>query len=165
MPAYNYYSPYGYQPQQIPMDQYQQVYKPPSSQNPINNYGLIWAKGEEAAKAYPTAPSTTLIIWDADNDVFYKKTTDAQGKPILFEVYEYVKRQDKEIQNEIPTETRVPTQSNDELTGEVKALTCKIDELISALSRNSQLKETSELKADRIPKRSKEVFVNAQSNV
>lgn len=162
MPAYNYYNPYAFQPQQMPMDQYQQVYKPPQSLNPINNYGMIWAKGIEAAKAYPQAPSTNLIIWDSDTDVFYKKTTDAQGKPIEFRVFDYNER---EIQNENSNNQPPVQQTNDELSVGIRSLESKMDKLISVLSEKSSSKETQESKPDRMNKRSKEVFSNAQSNV
>lgn len=163
MPAYNYYNdPYVYGTQPAQMSQYQQVYKPQQPPNPINNYGMIWAQGEQAAKAYPTAPSTSIILWDPDVDVFYKKTTDAQGKPILFEVYEYKK---KEIQNESQP---IPSQmypSNQELESEIQALSNKIDNLVSSLSAQSSSKETQPMKLDKIPKRTKEVFVDAKSDV
>lgn len=162
MPAYNYYNdPYMYATPQAPIGQYQQVYKPQQQPTPINNYGIIWA-GEQDARAYPTAPSTSIILWDPNVDVFYKKVTDAQGKTILFDVFDYAKR---EIQNGNSESTRVAEQSNEDLSKKVDVLSSKLDSLIESLNTQSPSKETQQLKLDRINRKIKDVSINAQSDV
>ena len=162
MPAYNYYNdPYVYATPQAPMGQYQQVYKPQQQQTPINNYGIIWA-GEQDARAYPTAPSTSIILWDPNVDVFYKKVTDAQGKTILFDIFDYAKR---EIQNEKVENGESAVQSNENLSKKVDDLSLKLDSLIESLSAQSPSKETQQLKLDRINRKIKDVSINAKSDV
>lgn len=162
MPAYNYYNdPYVYATPQAPIGQYQQVYKPQQQQTPINNYGIIWA-GEQDARAYPTAPSTSIILWDPNVDVFYKKVTDAQGKTILFDIFDYAKR---EIQNEKVENGESAVQSNENLSKKVDDLAFKLDSLIESLSAQSPSKETQQLKLDRINRKIKDVSANAKSDV
>lgn len=162
MPAYNYYNdPYVYATPQAPIGQYQQVYKPQQQQTPINNYGIIWASEQDAIN-YPTAPSTSVIMWDPNVDVFYKKVTDAQGRMILFESYDYAKR---ERQNENADSAGVANQTNEKLSEEVRALSDKVDSLTNLLSNQSPSKETQQLKLDRINRKQKDVSINAQSDV
>lgn len=166
MPAYNYYNdPYVYATPQAPIGQYQQVYKPQQPQASVNNYNFIWAQGAEAAKAYPMAPSTQMVLWDPDVDVFYKKVTDAQGKPVSFTRYRYYEEPIPENQNGKSVQESGMSANVDALESEVKNLNDKVDALIAALSNQTPSKETQSIKLDRVQKKSKEVFTNAQSNV
>lgn len=47
------------------------------------------AKGLEAAKVFPCGSSSTIPIFDEDEDVFYIKTTDAIGNVTSVRVFEY----------------------------------------------------------------------------
>jgi hypothetical protein len=65
--------------------------RPPVYQNSSST--IIFVKGIDEAKQYPQAPGTTLTLWDSEVDVFYRKSTDARGNVIEFEVYDYTKRE------------------------------------------------------------------------
>ena len=67
-----------YQPQQ----QYQQQ----------GNNGIVWVQGEAAAKSYPVAPNTTVMLLDSENSTFYLKTSDASGMPLPLRVFDYSER-------------------------------------------------------------------------
>ena len=41
--------------------------------------GPIKVTGIDGARAYPVIPSTTIVLFDANEDYFYLKTTDAVG--------------------------------------------------------------------------------------
>lgn len=51
---------------------------PSRSQN-----NLLKVTGPESAKAYPIPPNSEVALFDAENPVFYVKTTDASGYPTL----------------------------------------------------------------------------------
>lgn len=101
-------------------------------------------------------------MWDPNVDVFYKKVTDAQGRMILFESYDYAKR---ERQNENTDSAGVTNQANEKLSEEVRELSNKVDALTNLLSNQSPSKETQQLKLDRINRKQKDVSINAQSDV
>ena len=58
---------------------------------------LVGVNGYESAKAYPTKPNGTYVLFDTNKDVFYVKNTDASNFPTL-KAYSF-----KEITN--PEET------------------------------------------------------------
>ena len=52
--------------------------------NMINNYNnVIKVNGLESVKAYSTVPNSTVILFDANEDIFYLKTTDASNYPSI----------------------------------------------------------------------------------
>ena len=72
--------------------------RPPVYQNSSST--IIFVKGIDEAKQYPQAPGTTIILWDSEVDVFYRKSTDGRGNVIEFEVCDYKKREpEPEIDN------------------------------------------------------------------
>lgn len=74
-----YGSPYQYpQPSMASWQQPQGGY---SQQRPQNN--LLKVTGPESAKAYPLPPNSEVCLFDAENPVFYVKTTDSSGYPSL----------------------------------------------------------------------------------
>lgn len=44
---------------------------------PLNN--LLRVTGPESAKAYSVPPNSTVVLFDADNAIFYLKSTDDSG--------------------------------------------------------------------------------------
>lgn len=46
-------------------------------QQPINN--LLRVTGPESAKAYPLPPNSDIVLFDANNPIFYWKSTDDSG--------------------------------------------------------------------------------------
>lgn len=49
----------------------------PQQQQPVNN--LLRVTGPESAKAYSLPPNSNVVLFDADNPIFYLKTTDDSG--------------------------------------------------------------------------------------
>ena len=59
-------------------------------QQPSN--GIVWVQGENAAKSYPVAPNTTVMLLDSESSTFYLKTSDASGMPLPLRVFDYKER-------------------------------------------------------------------------
>lgn len=62
----------------------------PAQQQPSN--GIVWVQGENAAKSYPVAPNTTVMLLDSESSTFYLKTSDASGMPLPLRVFDYKER-------------------------------------------------------------------------
>lgn len=71
--------------QQMPMQQPMQMQQPQSN-------GIVWVQGESAAKSFPVAPNTTVMLLDSEASVFYLKTSDASGMPLPLRVFDYKER-------------------------------------------------------------------------
>jgi hypothetical protein len=56
------------------------------------NNGIVWVQGENAAKSYPVAPNTTVMLLDSESSVFYLKTSDVSGMPLPLRVFDYKER-------------------------------------------------------------------------
>lgn len=72
--------------QQMPIQQPMQM----PMQQPSN--GIVWVQGENAAKSYPVAPNTTVMLLDSESSTFYLKTSDASGMPLPLRVFDYKER-------------------------------------------------------------------------
>lgn len=56
----------------------------PYYQQPQQNNGITWIQGGlQSAKAYLTAPNTTVPLWDSESQTIYLKTTDPAGMPTI----------------------------------------------------------------------------------
>lgn len=72
----------------------------PNNNYPNNNYvnynqstdERIWVQNQSAAEAYLMAPNSFVRLWDANQPIFYEKRSDATGRPLPLETYEYSKR-------------------------------------------------------------------------
>jgi len=87
--AYNYGFPTTYQPV-MQSNQYQ--YQPQQSYAPAPTQqaqGIIWVQGEAAAKAYPVAPGSNVLLMDSEGECFYIKSTDASGMPQPLRTFAY----------------------------------------------------------------------------
>lgn len=82
---------------------------------------FVYIQGKEAAKAYPVAPSTTVLFLDDQNPYAYRKATDKDGRTIEFKVF----RLEEEIEPE-------PT-SNFATKDDFNALSSSIEELKTLL--------------------------------
>ena len=51
----------------------------------------LWVQGEAGAKAYPVAPNSSVILMDSENNVFYIKSADASGMPMM-RTFDYTER-------------------------------------------------------------------------
>lgn len=87
-PQQNYYAP------QQPLDQLgylrQQQMQPMQLQQPAAA-SPIWVQGEAGAKAYPVAPGSSVILMDSESNVFYIKSADQSGMPML-RAFDYTER-------------------------------------------------------------------------
>lgn len=63
------------------------IYKP---HGPLQNSGLLFAKGEDGAMAMPQSPGTTQAIFDIDDNYVYITTMDMVGVKSMrkFETHE-----------------------------------------------------------------------------
>lgn len=80
---------------------YQQVpnYSPTFSPNfnqTANPTQLIRVNGIDSAKAYPTAPNSTVPLFDANEDIMYIKSTDASNFPTI-RIFRFVEEQETQI--------------------------------------------------------------------
>ena len=74
-----------------PQMQQPQLQVPPQQNNQPHN-SITWVQGNAAAKAYPVAPGTTLLMLDSEEPVFYIKTVDASGMPAPLRVFDFAER-------------------------------------------------------------------------
>lgn len=88
---------YGFNQPQTPINYsaFQNAFQPTPTQT--GNDQLVGVNGFESAKAYPTKPNSTYVLFDTNRDMFYIKNTDASNFPTL-KAYSF-----KEVSN--PEET------------------------------------------------------------
>ena len=53
---------------------------------------ITWVQGEAAAKSFPVAPGTSVLLMDSEASVFYIKTSDASGMPLPLRTFDYAER-------------------------------------------------------------------------
>jgi hypothetical protein len=74
-------------------------------QQPVNN--LLRVTGPESAKAYSLPPNSNVVLFDADNPIFYLKSTDDSGfanlRTFTFEEQKPVEIQPQPITEQIDT--------------------------------------------------------------
>lgn len=61
-----------------------------------NQSQLIRVNGIDSAKAYPTAPNSTVALFDANEDIMYIKSTDASNFPTI-RIFRFVEEQETQI--------------------------------------------------------------------
>ena len=81
---YNNYFPASYQPVYY-QPQTQTQYQPQSS-------SVTWIQGENAAKSYPVAPGTSVLLLDSEKSCFYIKSADGSGMPLPLRIFDYTER-------------------------------------------------------------------------
>lgn len=125
--------PYGYQPgiypQAVPdqltqlrqQQMMQQPVMPAPAPPPLTSNGIIWVQGEAGAKAYPIEPGTSLMLMDSEEDVFYIKTRDPNGKPQPLQVFDYRERTSAHRVQQA-TQDYVPRSEFNALAAQVAAL-------------------------------------------
>ena len=105
---------------------YQQYYPQyPTNINQQQNNPIIWIQGIEAAKAYQTAPNSTVVLFDSEEQVIFIKSADMQGRPSM-RILDYTIRSEapKTAQNALSgNNTQVPTRED------ISALQSQIDSL------------------------------------
>lgn len=117
---------------------YPQTYPQSYPQYQQQNNPMIWIQGIEAAKAYQTAPNSTVVLFDSEEQVIYIKSADMQGRPSM-RILDYTIRSDapKTAQNALAgNNVDIPTRDD------IKALQGQIDALkqqIGAMCNESTL--------------------------
>lgn len=89
-------------------------------QQPINN--LLRVTGPESAKAYSIPPNSNVVLFDADNPIFYLKSTDDSG----FANLRTFKFEEQKI---IEVQPQVEQNSNSVTKNDLEALEKDISEL------------------------------------
>lgn len=72
----------------------QMNYRQPMAQPmipPMPQEETLFVPNEQAAEAYLVAPNGFVRLWDANQQVFYEKRADPQGRPYPLEKYEFRK--------------------------------------------------------------------------
>lgn len=126
------YQPYTY-PQQYQAQQYQaQQYQP---QYPQSNPGINWIDGIAAAKAYPVANGTSILLMDSNENSFYIKSADQSGMPSV-KVFDYTERgtQEVKIENKVSEETPSIDLSQYATKEELSAIKTEIEKKLDAIS-------------------------------
>ena len=119
--------------QQMPMQQPMQMQQP--TPQPQSN-GIVWVQGESAAKSFPVAPNTTVMLLDSESSVFYLKTSDASGMPLPLRVFDYKER----TQN--PSNLPVNAPKNDcEVNFDNFVTYDKLNEILASLPLNNTPKK------------------------
>jgi len=54
----------------------------------------IWVQSRQAADAYLVAPGGFVRLWDSNTNRYYERRSDATGRPLPTEVYEYKRVED-----------------------------------------------------------------------
>ena len=117
---------------------YPQTYLQSYPQYQQQNNPMIWIQGIEAAKAYQTAPNSTVVLFDSEEQVIYLKSADMQGRPSM-RILDYTIRSEapKTAQNALAgNNVDIPTRDD------IKALQGQIDALkrqIGAMCNESSL--------------------------
>ena len=88
--AYNTGFPINYQYMTPQPQMYMQQPMQNQQTQSVNN--IIWVSGEAGAKAYLTAPNTTVQLWDSESQTIYLKSADASGMPTM-KILDYTIRQ------------------------------------------------------------------------
>ena len=119
--------------QQMPMQQPMQ----PPVQQPQSN-GIVWVQGESAAKSYPVAPNTTVMLLDSEASVFYLKTSDASGMPLPLRTFEY-----KERTQSVQNSADLTANKHDDVDFSSFVTHAQLEDILANFALNSQSKKPS----------------------
>lgn len=128
---YNAFQPGGFQqpqPYYAPSTQPIMQYQPPAQpqQAPASP---LWVQGEAGAKAYPVAAGNSVLLMDSERNVFYIKSADASGMPMLrtFDYTERTAAQNPPVQAaQMPSGDFVTRSEFDALRARIEALTMPV---------------------------------------
>ena len=160
-----YYDPYTNQwvstpstvyPQQTPMQRQSFMTAPQKTAStatpmPVFSYVL----GEEEARAMQVAPGTTAYMFNTQEPVAYIKEVDYAGKPVRFEIYDLVKREEKpkEASQTINTQVFVTTEQLSSVIADTKkelmeSLSKEIDDAFAGISLTPKTTKSSKSKGE-----------------
>lgn len=86
MANYPYYYPQNYQ------QNYPQNYQP-------QNNGINWVSGEAGAKSFLVGAGQSVLLMDAESNVFFIKSTDNSGMPMPLRIFDYTERTTEKTQS------------------------------------------------------------------
>lgn len=104
---------------------YQNPYQAQPIQQSQNSSSIIWVQGEAGAKAYPVAPSNSVLLMDSETECFYIKSTDASGIPMPLRAFTYTERKESvpnEPTNSIDTSNFITRDEFDELKRTIESM-------------------------------------------
>lgn len=103
-----------------------------NTRNPINN--ILKVTGPESAKAYPLGRDSSVVLFDADNPVFYLKTTDDGGFPLPLRTFSFEEIKTPEVQpvvEQIDTSNFVTKNDLETLQNDISELKNMLEGLVS----------------------------------
>ena len=159
-----YYDPYTNQwvstpstvyPQQTPMQRQSFMTAPQKTANTTPMPAFSYVLGEEEARAMQVAPGTTAYMFNTQEPVAYIKEVDYAGKPVRFEIYDLVKREEKpkETSQTINTQVFVTTEQLSSVIADTKkelmeSLSKEIDDAFSGISLTPKTTKSSKSKGE-----------------
>lgn len=123
---------------------YPQTYPQSYPQFQQQNNPIIWIQGMESARAYQTAPNSTVVLFDSEEQVIYIKSADMQGRPSM-RILDYTIRTDapKTAQNALyGNDAQIPTKED------INALQSQIDGLRKQIEQMGGIAHEPTLSAD-----------------
>ena len=111
---------------------YPQTYPQSYPQYQQQNNPFIWIQGMESARAYQTAPNSTVVLFDSEEQVIYIKSADMQGRPSM-RILDYTIRTDapRTAQNALyGNDAQIPTKEDiNALQGQIDGLRKQIEQM------------------------------------
>lgn len=108
--------------------------------NSLNNSGLVndlpQVNSSQDARSQLTRPSTRDVLWDKEENYFYMRITDATGKIISFERYEYNPSPEPKPEDLFVSKDTFNTVTN-ELQGGINDVKESIQQLIALQQQQS----------------------------
>ena len=123
---------------------YPQTYPQSYPQFQQQNNPIIWIQGIEAAKAYQTAPNSTVVLFDSEDQSIYIKSADMQGRPSM-RILDYTIRSEapRTAQNALSgNDAQIPTKED------INALQSQIDGLKKQIEQMGGIAHEPTLSAD-----------------
>ena len=123
---------------------YPQTYPQSYPQFQQQNNPIIWIQGMESARAYQTAPNSTVVLFDSEEQVIYIKSADMQGRPSM-RILDYTIRSEapRTAQNALyGNDTQIPTKED------ISALQSQIDSLKQQIEQLGGMAHEPTLSAD-----------------
>lgn len=123
---------------------YPQTYPQSYPQFQQQNNPIIWIQGMESARAYQTAPNSTVVLFDSEEQVIYIKSADMQGRPSM-RILDYTIRTDapRTAQNALyGNDAQIPTKED------INALQSQIDGLRKQIEQMGGIAHEPTLSAD-----------------
>lgn len=116
---------------------------------------FLYVLGDEEARAAQFLPGTTAYMFSTQEPVAYIKEVDYSGKPVRFETYDLVKREEKPKEEApvINTDSFVTTEQLSSVIADTKkelmeSLSKEIDDAFAGISLTSKTAKSSKSKGE-----------------